>query len=92
MSVSVVDSESITRLGINDTEGLIKYSASLQFDEGLGAQDRRAPQLLDGRALRREEVLEVHASVGSIAGRLATSRFDLFGCFSLFPDLFLFFY
>ena len=41
LSVSVVDEEAISRFGINDTGDLIKYSASLQFDEGLGAQDRR---------------------------------------------------
>ena len=41
LSINVVDEESITRFGINDTDDLIKFSASLQFDEGLGAQDRR---------------------------------------------------
>ncbi len=41
MSVSTINEEEINRYGINTTQDVIKYSAGLSFDEGLGAQDTR---------------------------------------------------
>ena len=41
IAVSVLGEETIKRYGINTTAEVIRYTAGLEFDEGLGAQDTR---------------------------------------------------
>ena len=41
ISVSTLNEEQITRYGINTTADVIKYTAGLDYDTGLGAQDTR---------------------------------------------------
>ena len=41
ISVSTIGEEQIRRFGINSTSDVVKYTAGLEFDEGLGAQDTR---------------------------------------------------
>ncbi|MDG1462820.1 MAG: TonB-dependent receptor [Gammaproteobacteria bacterium] len=41
LSVSTIGEEEIQRYGINTTADVVKYTAGLEFDEGLGAQDTR---------------------------------------------------
>ena len=41
ISVSTLNEEQITRYGINNTADVIKYTAGLDYDTGLGAQDTR---------------------------------------------------
>lgn len=41
LSVSTIGKEQLDRFGINNTQDVIKYTAGLNFDEGLGAQDTR---------------------------------------------------
>ncbi len=41
IAVSVLSEETIKRYGINTTEDVVRYTAGLEFDEGLGAQDTR---------------------------------------------------
>jgi len=41
ISVSTLSAEQIQRWGINTTEDVVRYTAGLEFDEGLGAQDTR---------------------------------------------------
>ncbi len=41
IAVSTIGEDQIRRFGINSTQDVVKYSAGLEFDEGLGAQDTR---------------------------------------------------
>jgi len=41
ISVSTIGEDEIRRYGINNTADVVKYTAGLEFDEGLGAQDTR---------------------------------------------------